>query len=41
MDNAVYNPDCPCDACIECGCDHDVCHCECHTLETPDIEKGN
>ena len=22
-----------CDSCQECGCDTDVCHCECHKIE--------
>ena len=29
-----------CDSCQECGCDPDVCHCECHKIEDKDEQMN-
>lgn len=29
---------CPCESCQECGCNPEVCRCECHTLDDPQMK---
>ena len=30
---------CKCDSCEECGCDPDICRCDCHTDRNSDMFK--